>query len=152
MRFVKILFLFLWSFLPLIAVAQAPPSPTETSPPIENTPPPPPPTSMELQAQTSRPAPPVEDYGSAFFKMMSALVVLLLAIILVMWLFKSIARGKFRRHTSSCIEIIERRPLSQKSMLYLIEVDGARILLAESSLEVRPLYQEGTARTKGVVD
>ncbi len=155
MGLMRIFALLVLGFLPQLAFAlgpddentgkgsfmQAQPAPSE---PVQT----PPLTPMELQAQPSPTPPPVENYTSSFFKMLSALVVLLLAVVLVVWLFKSIARGRFSRPSSARIEIIERRALSQKSMLYLIEVDGARILIAESQLEVRPLFQESAARVK----
>ncbi len=103
---------------------------------------PPEPSPMDMQADTTLPATPPEDYGPAFFKMIAALVGLLVIIFIVMWLIKGISRGRFsRRSDTPHIAIIERHPLSPKSMLYLIEVDGARVLLAESQLEVRSLHQ-----------
>jgi flagellar biogenesis protein FliO len=37
------------------------------------------------------------------------------------------------------IKILERRPLSAKSILYIIEVEGKKILVSESQFEVRTL-------------
>ncbi len=37
------------------------------------------------------------------------------------------------------IKILEKRPLSAKSMLYLIEIDGKKAIISESTLEVRKL-------------
>ncbi len=137
MYLVRILVIvFLWSWLPAWAQdsenLETPRTTQEISPP----------SSMELQADTTRPAPHVEDYGSAVYKMLGALVGLILIIAVVVWVLRSLSRGRFSRGASARrIEIIERRSLSPKSVLYLVEVDGARVLIAESQLEVRPLYQ-----------
>ena len=37
------------------------------------------------------------------------------------------------------IKILEKRPLSSKSILYLIEVGGKQVLIAESQLAVRTI-------------
>lgn len=79
-------------------------------------------------------------YEWAFFKMIFALVVLLLAIFLTVWALKRLTQGRFLQMNSTKeIKVLERRPLSQKSMLYLVEVGGKKILLAESHLEIRRL-------------
>jgi len=53
-------------------------------------------------------------------------------------MFKKISHGRLRNFNYlKSIKIIEKRPLSPKSMLYLIEVGGKQVLIAESQLEVR---------------
>lgn len=103
---------------------------------------PPPPPNIEMQQEEGAPTQKqTEEYGTAFVKMLIALAALFVIVIFVIWLLKSFARGRFSRVASRHIEIIERRSLSPKSVLFLIEVDGARILVAESQHEVRALYQ-----------
>ncbi len=83
-----------------------------------------------------------EDYESAFVRTIIILVALILLIILTVWMFRRMSRGRVRTmNFSKTIKILEKRPLSQKSMLYLIEVGGKRTLIAESHLEVRTLSQ-----------
>ena len=86
------------------------------------------------------PSPLSGSYGIAFMKMILALIGLILLFILTIWFLKRV--GKFRfggKKASQAIHVLERYPLSQKSILYLVEVDGKRVLLSESQLEVRRL-------------
>ena len=76
-------------------------------------------------------------YEYAFFKMLATLAVLILLFVLSIWLFRRLSQARFGRLSSSkSIKIIERRSLSPKSILYLIEVSGKQILIAESQLEI----------------
>ena len=97
---------------------------------------------MEMTEPAQPPPIPSENYGASFMKMIIALVVIFVAVAIVIWLIKNFSRGRFARGAGPRrIEIIERRALSQKSVLYLLEVDGARVLVSESQNEVRTLYQ-----------
>jgi len=79
-------------------------------------------------------------YEGAFFKMMLTLALLLVFIFISVWLLRRLSRGRLAQlNNSRSIKILERRPLSGKSILYLVEVEGKRIVIAESQLEVRPL-------------
>lgn len=79
-----------------------------------------------------------ESYETAFIKTIVVLVGLLVLVILTIWMFRKISHGRFRGlNMMKSIKVLEKRPLSPKSMLYLIEVSGKQVLLAESQLEVR---------------
>lgn len=79
-----------------------------------------------------------ESYETAFMKTVIVLVGLLVLVILTIWMFRKISHGRFRgMNMLKSIKILEKRPLSPKSMLYLVEVGGKQVLLAESQLEVR---------------
>ena len=79
-----------------------------------------------------------ESYETAFMKTVIVLVGLLVLIILTIWMFRKISHGRFRgMNMLKSIKILEKRPLSPKSMLYLVDVGGKQVLLAESQLEVR---------------
>jgi flagellar biogenesis protein FliO len=81
-----------------------------------------------------------ESYETAFIKTIVVLVGLLILIVLTVWMFKKISHGRFKSFNYlKSVKILEKRPLSPKSMLYLIEVSGKQILIAESQLEVRAL-------------
>lgn len=81
-----------------------------------------------------------ESYEGAFFKTILVLVGLLILVVLTIWMFKKISNGRFRSFNYlKTIKVIEKRPLSPKSMLYLVEVAGKQILISESQLEVRTL-------------
>lgn len=81
-----------------------------------------------------------DSYETAFVKTIVVLVGLLVLIILTVWMFKKISRGRLRsfNYTKS-IKVIEKRPLSPKSMLYLIEVGGRQVLIAESQFNVKEI-------------
>ena len=82
-------------------------------------------------------------YEHALGKMLLTLVGLIPLIFLTVWMMRRLSSGRLvRGNTTQSIKILEKRPLSQKSMLYLVEVDGKRILISESQLEVRPLSKE----------
>lgn len=79
-----------------------------------------------------------ESYETAFVKTIVVLVGLLVLVILTIWMFRKISHGRFRgMNMLKSIKVLEKRPLSPKSMLYLVEVSGKQILLAESQLDVR---------------
>lgn len=119
------------------------------------------PVEMELLADTSKPSPPsekegvlppekmeeetpatvhytTESYETTFIKTIVVLVGLLVLVTLTIWMFRKISHGRFRGvNMMKSIKVLEKRPLSPKSMLYLIEVNGKQVLLSESQLEVR---------------
>ena len=79
-----------------------------------------------------------ESYETAFIKTIVVLVGLLVLVILTVWMFKKISHGRVRGlNYMKSVKILEKRPLSPKSMLYLVEVSGKQVLIAESQLEVR---------------
>lgn len=80
----------------------------------------------------------IPNYEGAFLKMFLTLGVLLVAIFGAIWLLKRLSNGRLlSRAGSRTIQILERQPLSPKTMLYLIEVEGKKTLIAESQLEVK---------------
>lgn len=83
--------------------------------------------------------------GGEIFKILLALVALIVAIFVMIWILKRMNQGQFSYGSShKSIKILEKRPLSQKTMLYLIEVDGKQILIGESQLELKNLAQVNT--------
>lgn len=108
----------------------------------DDVPPPPIQAAPAPQAVPDQPPPLVEDYGAAFFKMIVMLLGILVLVILTIWIIKRFGHGRVGRfRDKQSIHILEKRVLSPKSILYLIEVEGARLLVAESQLEMRPLHQ-----------
>lgn len=80
------------------------------------------------------------EYKPAFFKMFSILIALLVLIFLTFWLFKRIMHVKLHQsNLTKNIKILEKRALSPKSLLYLIEVEGKKIVISESNLEIRKI-------------
>lgn len=81
-----------------------------------------------------------ESYEMAFVKTMIVLVCLIVLIVLTIWMFRRISHGRLSNFNSfKAVKVLEKRPLSPKSMLYLIEVSGKQVLIAESQLEIKAL-------------
>ena len=109
-----------------------------TNPPIK-----PPMKTEEMKKET---LPQVEShegedsYESMFMRTMLILFSLLVFVALCVWLFKRMAQnrvGQMNYHKT--IKVLETRPISPKTLLYLIEVGDRRILLSESQLHVKQL-------------
>ncbi len=99
-----------------------------------------PPEVPSLMDQEAVPMETPVSYQGAFVKMMLTLIALIVFIILSVWMMRRLAHGKMKQmNYGKTIKILERRPLSAKSILYLIEVEGKKILISESQLEVRRL-------------
>ena len=78
-------------------------------------------------------------YQGTFTKMLLTLAGLILVVFLTVWLLKKLMQGKIGSFGKKHISIIERRPISPKTVLYLIELEGKQILMAESQLEIKTL-------------
>ncbi len=89
---------------------------------------------------------PPGDYGAALVKMFLTLTALVALLIFTFWFLRRVIQNRLRKGVGiQSIRILEKRMISPKSMLYLIEVEGQKVLLAESQLEVRRLqaWEEG---------
>ena len=100
------------------------------------------PQSKEMNQEEWRPPHDVhqvtESYEMAFIKTIGVLVGLLVLVILTVWMFRKMSRGRvYGTNVLKSIKILEKRSLSPKSILYLIEVRGKEILIVESQLDVR---------------
>ena len=89
-------------------------------------------------------------YEGAFTKMILTLVGLVALIFITVWLLRRLTQGKIGSFGKKHINIIERKPLSPKTVLYIIDVDGKQILVAESQLEIKALttldhFSEGSS-------
>jgi flagellar biogenesis protein FliO len=79
-------------------------------------------------------------YEYTFVKMIVSLTALLILIFLTVWALKKLSHGRLRFMNQSLgIKILEKRSLSPKSILYLVEIGGQKVLISESQLEVRKL-------------
>lgn len=87
---------------------------------------------------TAPEAPP--SYEATFVKMILSLGALLVLIFLTVWALKRLSSGRLRfMNQGMGIKILEKRPLSPKSVLYLVEIGGQKVLISESQLEVRKI-------------
>ena len=100
----------------------------------------------EITTQTTTPnlnttTPPAEvSYEATLLKMLVTLGGLLALVFLTIWCLKKLKQGRLGGFGSQKkIIILEKKPLSPKTLLYFIELDGKKILLSESQVEVKML-------------
>lgn len=78
------------------------------------------------------------NYKGAFMKMMLTMLGLIVLIVISVWLLRRVSHGRMKQmNYGRSIKVIERRPLSAKSILYLVEISGKKVVIAESQVEVR---------------
>lgn len=79
-------------------------------------------------------------YKGAFVKMMATLLGLIALIVISVWMLRRISHGRLKQmNYGRSIKILERRPLSAKTILYLVEISGKKVVVAESHLEVNKI-------------
>lgn len=94
-------------------------------------------SSLPLQEMPNLPP---GDFGAAFAKMFITLVVLVALLVLTYLFLKKIIQRRLQKGVGThTIHLVEKRMISPKTMLYLVEVEGKKILLAESHLEIKRL-------------
>ncbi len=147
----KLFFAFILAFMPMVYGADLPSSPPSTSQVQSNKAPTdhpsspssqqtPQATEEELPAETPSPEEMPVTYKGAFAKMMLTLLALILLIVISVWMLRRIGQGRFRQLSQGRqIKVLERRPLSAKTVLYVVEVGQKKVLVAESQLEVRSI-------------
>jgi flagellar biogenesis protein FliO len=81
----------------------------------------------------------VPSYQGAFLKMFLTLLALIVGIFVMVWVIKRLATGRSSSGSGKSIQVLEKKALSPKTMLYLVDVDGKQTLIAESQLEVKKL-------------
>lgn len=83
---------------------------------------------------------PAGDLGAAFTKMFLTLAALVILLLVSYWFLRRLMQNRSQRgNVDASIQILEKRMISPKTMLYLIEVDQKKILIAESHLEIKRL-------------
>lgn len=147
MKFFFITILILPLFSPLAATNSDSHKPTATtdsvkSPPSPQTTPPPTtePNLHTTPESSSTHIDTMENYENSFLKMFITLIGLIAAIFLTIWALRRLASGRLPSlKNSHLIKVVERKPLSQKTILYLLEVAGKQIIIAESQLEIKKI-------------
>lgn len=110
--------------------AQNSPSTEQTTPQLPSDEIPPLPSSEQM----------TKEYEGSFLRVLGSVIGLILLIVFTFWVLKRIGKGNFGKLGSSkSIQILERRPLSAKTILFLVQLGNKRILISESQLEVRSL-------------
>ncbi|MDN3508261.1 MAG: flagellar biosynthetic protein FliO [Simkaniaceae bacterium] len=83
------------------------------------------------------PGPSIEEmqtgYQKSVWQIGITFFIILLAGVIIYWLYKRFAQSRTMAANSiKTIKILERRPLSPKSMLYLVEIGDKQVIIAES--------------------
>lgn len=80
------------------------------------------------------------DLGAAFAKMLITLVVIVFLLFATYWILRRVMQNRLQRGVGKgSIHILEKKMISPKTMLYLVEVEEKKILIAESHLEIKRL-------------
>jgi flagellar protein FliO/FliZ len=83
---------------------------------------------------------PTGDFGAAFLKMIISLAVLIGLMVVTVWFMRRLIQQRLLKGSSGqSIHLVEKKMISPKTMLYIVEIEGKRVLLAESQLEIRKL-------------
>ncbi|HSX11691.1 MAG TPA: flagellar biosynthetic protein FliO [Chlamydiales bacterium] len=92
-------------------------------------------TAVESAAQM-----PPGDLGATAVKMFLSLIVLVALLFISYWFLRRLIQNRLQKGGGEqAIQILEKRMISPKTMLYIIEVENKKILVAESQLEVKRL-------------
>lgn len=74
------------------------------------------------------------NYWQEFFRMMLILGMILGSVLVIAWFLKGFLNKRIKQvNQQNQIKVLERRNLSQKSMLYLIELAGKKMLIGDSA-------------------
>ncbi len=83
---------------------------------------------------------PVENYQASLMKMFFMLILLIAFLILTVWLLKKFINSRMQLAAQGkSIQILERRTISPKSILYLLEIDGEKFLISESQVQIQKI-------------
>lgn len=92
---------------------------------------------------------PSSQFQKSFFRMLSLITAFILVIIFCFWIFRRIVHNKAKMaNQSKSIKILEKRVLSPKSMLFLVEVEKEKVLIAESQVKVETLHTLSNSEKK----
>jgi flagellar biogenesis protein FliO len=87
--------------------------------------------------QENTPAPmPQVSYKTAFIKMILILIGIIAFAVFTLYMFKKLSRSHFLCNEEKMMKILEKKPLSPKSMLYLMDVEGQKIIIMESQIQL----------------
>ncbi len=93
--------------------------------------------NTDLENATSTPTP---DIGAAFVKMLLTFGALIALLFFTYWMIRKLIQLRLQRGVGiPSIQVLEKKMISTKTMLYLVQVENKKILLAESHLEIKRL-------------
>ena len=74
--------------------------------------------------------------------MFISLIVLVILLFVSYWFLRRLVQNRLQRGVgNAAIQILEKKMISPKTMLYLVKVEGKKVLVAESHLEIKPLAE-----------
>ncbi len=134
-RVFHFLFIALASASPLIA--NPPPTPAPTPAPQQADAQPKAEEEMELPTPTPTTSIPTTNYKRQFTGTLIAIVVIVFLVFFIIWLLRRFTCDRplhmnHRKH----IKVIERRPLSPNTFIYLLQVGDKQFVIAESKFQV----------------
>lgn len=92
-----------------------------------------------VQAETLKDMTP-PDIGAAFVKMILAFLAIIVLLFGTYWFLRRLIQNRLQKGVGDqAIQVLEKRMISPKTMLYLVEVENKKVLLAESHLEIKRL-------------
>lgn len=95
---------------------------------------------LNFLAEIEADLPITASYRASFLKMCLSLGLILLLLFATLWFLRKLQQGRFSQiNDSHSIKIVQKKVISPKSMLYIIEVNGKQVLLAESQVHVKAL-------------
>jgi flagellar biogenesis protein FliO len=81
-------------------------------------------------------------FGDQILKMLFALATIVSLILLTAWLMRRLSKNRTRYgNHSHHIKVIERRPIGPKTTLYLLDIMGQGVVIADAPGGVRTLYE-----------
>lgn len=83
----------------------------------------------------------VENVEGVFFRMIISFLLFILFAGASLYFLRRFLRGRGQRGPSQNIHLLEKKAISPKSMLYLVQVGEEKILIGESQVELRRLDQ-----------
>ncbi len=73
------------------------------------------------------------NYWAEFVNMLITLFVIVALIIVSVWVLKRVMRSRFKQlNDSTAIKVLERRALNPKASIYLVDILGKGVVIAES--------------------
>ncbi len=102
---------------------------------------------LTVQQPISVEQPEGDKFMTEFMNMLTTLGLIVVFIFLVTWFLKRMLNVKIQQmNTTSLIKIIERRALSPKTAIYLLEIGGKEIAIGESPQGITLLGDFNTAQ------
>lgn len=104
----------------------------ETPPPYEPT--------FPVEDLIGKPTPQTDRFLSEFLNMLATLGLIIALILLAAWFLRRMVNTRLEQaNLSSVVKILEHRSISPKTSLFLLDIEGSAILIAESANGVTKL-------------